>query len=192
MLYTFLDDRLKFEEEQSYLNRIETQKEDKLSIKEFHKKAHTFGTFSILTNLIGKSPAEIYGLYKSRLEVETAFDVFKNTLEADRSYMQNDQTLEGWMFMNYLALLAYWRILKLLVKKELLSKFAIKDLLIHLSHIKKIKINGQWHLAEITDRTKKIFTKLDYTMYVTIGGVRVQIYLYKKISIFLEKNKLLI
>lgn len=37
-LYTFLDDRLKLEEEQSYLNRIDSQKEDKLSIKEFHKK----------------------------------------------------------------------------------------------------------------------------------------------------------
>jgi transposase len=163
-LYTFLDDRLKLEEEQSYLNRIEIQKEDKLSIKEFHKKAHTFGTFSILTNLKGKTPLQIYELYKSRMEVETAFDAFKNTLEADRTYMQNDQSMEGWMFINYLALLTYWRILKLLVKKELLSKFSIKDVLLHLSLIKKIKINGQWHLAEITDKTKKLFAKLDYAI----------------------------
>lgn len=162
LLYTFLDDRLKLEEEQSYLNRIDVQKEDKLSIKEFHNKAHTFGTFSILTNLTGKTPAEIYELYKSRMEVETAFDAFKNTLEADRTYMQNDQAMGGWMFINYLALLAYWRILKLLVKHDLLSKFSIKDLLIHLSYIKKIKINGQWHLAEVTNKTKKLFTKLGY------------------------------
>ena len=98
------------------------------------------------------------------MEVETAFDTFKNTLEADRSYMQNDQALEGWMFINYIALLAYWRILKLLVKKELLSKFSIKDILIHLSYIKKIRINGQWHLAEITNKTKKLFDKLDYAI----------------------------
>ena len=115
-----------------------------------------------MTNLVGKTPAEIYGLYKSRMEVETAFDAFKNTLDADRSYMQNDQALEGWMFMNYLALLAYWRILKLLVRMELLSKFSIKDLLIHLLHIQKIKINGQWHSAEITDKTKKLLVKLGY------------------------------
>jgi transposase len=164
LLYTFLDDRLKLEEEQSYLNRIDTQKEENLSIKEFHKKAHTFGTFSILTNLVGKTPVEIYELYKSRTEIETAFDSFKNTLEADRSYMQNDQALEGWMFINYLALLAYWRVLKLLVKKELLSKFSINDLLIHLSHIKKIKINGQWYQAETTKKTKKLFNELDYTI----------------------------
>lgn len=160
MLYTFLDDRLKLEEEQSYLNRIEIQKEDKLSIKEFHEKAHTFGTFSILTNVSEKKPLEIYELYKSRMEVETAFDAFKNTLQADRTYMQNDQSLEGWMFINYLALLAYWRILKLLVSRELLSKVSIKDLLLHLSYIKKIRINGEWHQAEITNKTKKLLTKL--------------------------------
>lgn len=164
LLYTFLDDRLKLEEEQSYLNRIDIQKEDKLSIKEFHKKAHTFGTFSILTNLSGKTPMEIYELYKSRMEVETAFDAFKNTLQADRTYMQNDQSLEGWMFINYLALLAYWRILKLLVSRELLAKVSIKDLLIHLSYIKKIRINGQWHLGEVTNKTKRLFAKLDYAI----------------------------
>jgi transposase len=162
LLYTFLDDRLKLEEEQSYLNRIETQKEDKLTIKEFHKKAHAFGSFSVLTNLKGKSPAQIYELYKSRMEVELAFDAFKNVLEADRTYMQNDQSLEGWMFINYIALIFYWRILKLLVKKEMLSKVSVKDLLIHLSHVKKVKINGEWHLSEITDKTRKLFIKLDY------------------------------
>ena len=115
---------------------------------------------SILTNLKEKTPSEIYGYYKSRMEVETAFDAFKKTLEADRTYMQNDQALEGWMFINYLALLAYWRILKLLVKNELLTKFSIKDLLIHVSYIKKIRINDQWHLSEITDKTKKLLVKL--------------------------------
>src|SRR5690606_29813329 len=127
--------------------------------KEFHKTAHTFGTFSILTNLSEKTPQEIYELYKSRMEVETAFDAFKNTLQADRTYMQNDQSLEGWMFINYLALLAYWRILKLLVSKELLSKVSIKDVLIHLSYIKKIRLNGEWHQAEVTNKTKKLFAK---------------------------------
>ncbi len=164
MLYTFLDDRLKLEEEQCYLNRITTQKEEEYSIEGFHKKAHCFGTFSILTNLTDKTPEEVYAFYKSRMEVERAFDAFKNTLEADRTFMQNDQSMEGWMFMNYLALLAYWRILKLLMKKELLSKFSIKDLLTHLSYVKKIKINEEWHQAEITAKTKKLLNRLDYAI----------------------------
>ncbi|MGR3973087.1 MAG: hypothetical protein QRY72_00690 [Candidatus Rhabdochlamydia sp.] len=51
------------------------------------------------------------------------------------------------MLINYLALLAYWRILKLLSIYGSLSKISIKDLLIHLSQIKKIKIDDQRHLA---------------------------------------------
>jgi transposase len=164
ILYTFLDDRLRLEEEQCYLNRITTQKEEKYSIEKFHKKSHCFGTFTILTNLKDKKPEEIYELYKSRMEVEQAFDAFKNTLEADRTYMQNDQSMEGWMFMNYLALLAYWRILKLLIKKEFLAKFSVKDLIIHLSYIKKIRINNEWHQAEITAKTQKLLSKLDYAI----------------------------
>lgn len=158
-LYIFLDDRLKLEEEQCYLNRIGTHAEG-YSLEAFHERTHAFGTFSILTNLKDKKPEDIYALYKSRMEVEQAFDAFKNTLDADRTYMQNDQALEGWMFMNYVALLAYWRILKLLIQKELLTKFSAKDLIMHLSHIKKIRINGQWHLAEMTVKTQKLLKKL--------------------------------
>jgi len=61
--------------------------------------------------------------YHRRSLVETAFDAFKNTLQADRTYMQNDQPLEGWIFINYLALIAYWRILKLLVSKNCYRRF---------------------------------------------------------------------
>ncbi len=142
VLYTFLDDHLRLEEERSFLNRLETQKEEKLAIVDFHERIHTLGTFSIITNLKEKLPQDIYKMYKARMEVETAFDAFKNTLEADRSYMHNDQSFEGWMFINYLALLTYWRMLKVLMEKELLAKFSINDLIIHLSYIRKVRING--------------------------------------------------
>lgn len=160
-LYTFLDDYLRIEEERSFLNRMETQKEEKLTIVDFHEKIHMLGTFSIITNLKEKPPEDIYKMYKARMEVETAFDAFKNTLEADRSYMHSDESFEGWMFINYLALLAYWRILRVLMEKELLVKFSISDLIMHLSYIRKVRINGCWHLAEITDKTRRLLAKLD-------------------------------
>ena len=152
---------LRLEEERTFLNRIETQKEEELTIEDFHERVHMLGTFSIITNLQEKAPQDIYKLYKARMEVETAFDAFKNILEADRSYMHNDQSFEGWMFINYLALLAYWRMLKILVEKELLAKISISDLMMHLSYVRKVRINGGWYLAEITDKTKRLLAKLD-------------------------------
>lgn len=160
-LYTFLDDHLRLEEERAFLNRMETQKEEKLTIIDFHERIHTLGTFSIITNLKGKLPQDTYKIYKARMEIETAFDAFKNTLEADRSYMHSDQSFEGWMFINYLALVAYWRMLNVLMERELSAKFSINDLIMHLSHIRKVRINGCWHLAEITDKTRRLLAKLE-------------------------------
>jgi hypothetical protein len=160
-IYTFLDDHLRLEEEQGFLNRMETQKEEKLTIADFHEKIHMLGTFSIITNLNEKQPQDIYKMYKARMEIETAFDAFKNTLEADRSYMHSDRSFEGWMFINYIALLAYWRMLKILMEKDLLTKFSINDLIMHLLYIRKVRINGSWYLAEITDKTRRLLARLE-------------------------------
>ena len=36
--------------------------------------------------------------------------------------------------------------------------------MIHLAQIKKIKIDDKWYLAEVTEKTKKLFSKLDYAI----------------------------
>ncbi len=38
------------------------------------------------------------------------FDTFKNVLNADRSYMRGDSELEGWEFINFIALLFYYEV----------------------------------------------------------------------------------
>lgn len=43
-------------------------------------------------------------MYKSRQAIEVLFDSTKNVLEADHTYMQNEQTLKGWMFVNHITL----------------------------------------------------------------------------------------
>lgn len=35
------------------------------------------------------------------------FDSMKNVLEADKSYMQDEETLQGWLFINHIALQLY-------------------------------------------------------------------------------------
>ena len=48
----------------------------------------------------GKPSRETYVNCKMRGQVETMIDSLKNTVDADRTYMQNQVTLEGWMFIN--------------------------------------------------------------------------------------------
>ena len=43
-------------------------------------------------------------LTKSRNQIEVMFDGIKNILHADRTYMQNENALQGWMFINHITL----------------------------------------------------------------------------------------
>ena len=99
-IYTFEDPILRMEEEKDYLIRV---KEGKDSRKSFSEDSVNFGRIHLLSDL-SEDPERIYGLYKQREYVEYAFNVFKNDLEADRSYLRDDGMLFVYMFLNLLSL----------------------------------------------------------------------------------------
>ena len=107
----------------------------------------------------GKSPREIYVDYKTRGEVETMIDRLKNVVDADRTCMQNELALEGWMFVNMIALKWYYVILNMLKKYELNKKYSSADFLLFLSEVKMVKINNNWHRAEVTRKTVELLQK---------------------------------
>ena len=154
----FLDDELRNREEKDYLNRIEC-KAVKYSLEKFHEKRHAFGTIAMIENT-GKSPREVYVNYKTRGEVETMIDALKNIVDADRTYMQNEKALEGWMFINMIALKWYYALLNLLKKHELNKKYSPADFLLFLSEVKMVKINNTWHRAEVTRKNLELMQKL--------------------------------
>ena len=157
-LHTFLDEELRNAEQRDLLDRIEAAK-SKPTPEQLSKRQLQLGTISLLTNT-AKPPPEAYADYKTRASVESMIDSLKNALEADRTYMHDDAALEGWMFVNLLALKWHYALLKLLKAKKLNSKHSPADLLLFLSGVRKIKINGEWHLAETTKKTKDLLEKL--------------------------------
>ena len=89
------------------------------------------------------------------------YDIFKNTLHADRSYMRDDYQIEGWMFLNFISLLFYYKIYKVLVEKDILKKYSPMDVLTHLSRIHKLKIGDAWMLSETPKKTSLLLEKLE-------------------------------
>lgn len=154
----FLDDELRNREEKDYLNRIESKAVD-YTMEKFYDKRHTFGTVAMISNT-GKAAKEIYANYKTRGQVETMIDSLKNIVDADRTYMQNEMALEGWMFVNLIALKWYYQILNLLKKHELNSKYSPADFLMFLAEVKMVKINDCWHRAEVIQKNLKLLQKL--------------------------------
>jgi transposase len=156
-IVVYLDEKLKAEEEKDYLLRIED--DDKKSLEKFFEKQYTIGTISVITDL-QENAARIYELLKCRIEIENLIDTFKNVLNADRTYMRDDYQMEGWMFINFIALVYYYRIYRLLVNNKLLNNYSPHDVLIHFSRIHKLKIGDKWLTSEIPKKTRKIIEKL--------------------------------
>ncbi|OQA02044.1 MAG: Transposase DDE domain protein [Bacteroidetes bacterium ADurb.Bin408] len=160
-VYVYLDEELKMDEQKDYLARIE-KKVENYSLEKFYEKQHTFGSIALyLNNAKINNPEKTYSLYKSRTEVENMIDVLKNIVEADKTYMQNEQTLEGWMFINYIALHWYYKVYKLLLENDLLKKYAVMDFFKMISEIRIVKINNQWHKAETIQKTVDLMNKLN-------------------------------
>lgn len=157
--FIFFDNKLREEEKTDYLNRIQTHPED-YSHESFIEKFHTLGTLTFVSNL-EVSPEEIYQIYKSRAGIEQMFDSLKNTLAADAAYMQDDDMLEGWMFVNHIALQYFYLIFKKLKETTLLKKYSVNDILIYLKNIKQVAVNGQWITAESTQAVLKTLSSLD-------------------------------
>jgi transposase len=159
-IVTFLDERLKVEEEKDLLIRVDEKKHE---LTEFYENQFKFGTISIITKT-EFPPQKIFEFLKSRVNIEVVFDTFKNVLNADRSYMRSDSELEGWEFINFIALLLYYEVYMLLVSKDILSKYSPKDVILHLARVQKIKIGTNWRLAETPKKSRILIEKLGLNM----------------------------
>jgi len=160
-MFMFLDESLRLNEERDYLSRIATHPEN-YTLEEYHQKKDSFGTLVLLTNLKKQTGEEIYQTYKSRMSIEVMFDGMKNVLDADHTYMQDEQTLQGWMFVNHITLQWYQHLYIDLKTNGYLKKYSVNDYIQLLTDMKKIKINNAWHPNEITGQTSRMIKKLGF------------------------------
>jgi hypothetical protein len=161
---TYLDDRLRVEEEQDYLTRITTHP-DGYTEAGYREKLRRFGTLT-LTYLMSGTPApdEVYTAYKQRNEIEMMFDSYKTFMKADVSYMQNRHVFEGWLFANFIAMTAYYKLYSTLRETKLLGTYSPQDIIEMSKAVYKVRIQGAWHLAEVTAKVRKLLIKagIDY------------------------------
>ena len=118
------------------------------------------GKIAILTNT-GEKPQAVFELYKSRNDVEEAFDVFKNLLQVDTPYLRDDDTLRGYLFVSFISLMAYYRILKLLKTKRINGRISVKDALLQLSRIYLTDIGDRTITAEVPKKVRDLAGTLD-------------------------------
>ena len=109
-------------------------------------------------------------MLKSRTDIEQSYDTFKNTIHADRTYMRDDLHLQGWMFVNFIALIMHYRIYNILKKMDLLSHYSPEDIIKHLERVYMLKMDEEWKISEIPKKSRIIIEKLKIPIMQNSGS----------------------
>lgn len=133
-IYYFEDPELAGEQEATLLRKVE---QGRLSEEAYREKKERAGIIGLVSDLERDGP-EIFDLYKGRQDVEVAFDAMKNTLEADATYLQDNETVRGYFFVAFLALRVYFGVLKRLRERDLTGEISVREVLYELSKIQQI------------------------------------------------------
>jgi transposase len=120
--HVFIDYSMRAVEKKDNIDKM--QNNEKYTLEKFRKESERFGFFIIKTNL-AETSKNIYTMYKLRNTIEVMIDVYKNTFEFDKSYMQDDDSLNGLLFLNHISLVIASRIYEAMRTKNLLGKMSI-------------------------------------------------------------------
>lgn len=93
--------------------------------------------------------------------MEQTINAFKNIIEADHSYMQDEKSLEAWTFICLLVLQWYYDSSDRLKRAGLRNKFAPMDMVRSLSRVRTVRVENKWILAEIMKKDRAIVEAAD-------------------------------
>ena len=160
-LYLFEDVQLRLEEEKHLYSMLDEQRVDKDKLKVKMKRA---GRILIVSNL-DVSPEEIFLLYKKRDGVENLFDVYKTMLQADRTYLRDNESIFGHAFISFLSLYAYSSIHQLIKKAGLESKLSPLDVLEQYSKVYQVDCGDTVRLSEVPKKVRLLDEKLGTNIF---------------------------
>ena len=160
-LYLFEDQDLMLEERKTLYRRLDDGKIDKKELRERMKKA---GKILILSNL-DVDGTEIYELYKGRETVEKMFDTYKTVLEADKIYLQDDESVFGHVFISFLSLYIHCKLEQILKKGELNRKMTPVDLLFKYGKVYHVDLGDRGMVTEVPKKVRNLDERLGLDIF---------------------------
>ncbi|RZN42145.1 MAG: hypothetical protein EFT35_02035 [Methanophagales archaeon ANME-1-THS] len=160
-LYLFEDQDLRLEEQKTLYRKLDERKIDKEKFDEGMKKA---GKILIISDR-DVEKQEIYLLYKKREVIEKMFDTYKTVLNADKLYLQDDESVFGHVFIAFLSLYIHCKLELLLKKAELNHKFTPIDLLYKYSKVYHFEMGGRGMISEVPKKVMDLDEALGLYMF---------------------------
>ena len=160
-LYLFEDEDLRLEERKTLFQRLTEGTITKEVAREQEKRA---GRILFLSNL-DETPQQIYELYKTRDLVEKHFDTLKNEIQADILYLSDRSAVCGHLFVGFLCLYLYCRLLARIKKADLTAEYSPKDLLLIFSKVMRVSYEGFDQITEVPKKVRDLEKKLGVELF---------------------------
>lgn len=154
-LYSFKELWTEAKEEKDYL----THNAKKFDKDNFQEKDKSFGTIVLESNQ-DMELKTAYDCYATRWLLELVFKYYKNSLDLDQTREQNNSSVIGSEFINFISTLITMRLVNQFEKVEELDDESFSDIIDDLNSVQKIKINNQWEFAKMNPRIEDILDKL--------------------------------
>jgi|LSQX01.1.fsa_nt_gb transposase len=154
------------ENEKDYAKYFEIKETPKrgvsLSVKEEAVRAakERFGFFALLSNDV-KDPVVALELYRTRDVVEKAFWNIKERLNLRRTLVSSESSLEGKLFVEFIALIYLSYIKKKMEEKKMFGKYTMHEMLDELDVIECFKEPGKGlRTGEVLKKQEQIYLDL--------------------------------
>ncbi len=161
VLYLFDDQDLKLEEQKTLYTKLD---EGKINKKQLNEKMKRAGQILIVSNL-DVEECKIFELFKKRETVEKMFDTYKTVLDADKLYLQSDESVFGHVFISFVSLYIHCTIENLLKKAGLNRKITPIDLLHKYSRVYHIDLKEGGLVTEVPKKVRLLDEKLGLNIF---------------------------
>ena len=122
-----------------------------------------FGYFTLLSNEV-KEPVEALKLYRNKDVIEKAFGNLKERLNFRRMEVSSELSLDGKLFVEFIALIYLSYIKKMMDDKNLFKDFTMQELLDEFDVIECFERPGKdLRIGEFTKKQKELYEKLEIT-----------------------------
>ena len=120
------------------------------------------GFQALLSNGI-KDPVVAMQVYRDKDAVEKCFDDLKNSLDLKRLRMHTSATVDGRLFVQFIALILISAIRKEMRLSKLIEKYTVRERLQEMKTLTKVKYSGKYGhiLTEVTKAQRDILKALD-------------------------------
>jgi len=159
--YMYEDQDLQRDETRTLYRRLDA---GQITLDVFETEKKKAGRI-LLASSLDRDEKSVFLLYKSRDRIEKLFDAYKNVLNADRLYLQDNETLFGHVFTSFLSLYAYANLQNLIKKAGLDDQYSPLDVLLLYSKVYLLELEDGSLVTDTPKRVEEIDKALSLNIF---------------------------